>query len=59
MLGGKGEGGGGRDYDQEYAERGGRSQPSGGQSSSGGGFSGSSRASSHLDDDIPFAPEWR
>jgi single-strand DNA-binding protein len=60
MVGGKSEGGGGRDYDQEYADRGGRPS-SGGKSSSGsGGFGGGGgRASSHLDDDIPFAPEWR
>ncbi|MFC5509314.1 single-stranded DNA-binding protein [Bosea massiliensis] len=61
MLGGKGDGGGGgRDYDSEYAERGGgRSSGNSGGSSSSGGFSGSGRASPGLDDDIPFGPEMR
>lgn len=58
LLGsGSGGGGGGRDYDKEQAERG---QTKSSSQPSQGSFGGSpGRASSHLDDDIPFAPEWR
>lgn len=53
LLGsGSGGSGGGRDYDREMSERG-QTKP-GGQQSSGSFGSSPSRASSQLDDDIPF-----
>ena len=56
-AGGGGGGGGGRDYDRDEQNRGQTKSSNPQPASSGGGFSG--RASSHLDDDIPFAPEFR